>query len=210
MDALLKDAILKLSTQQEEILTQLTVISETITKQRTDALLDRIAKLEQSMKEQHVKLDALNSIDINPTIEAPRPATVRVAGGKKKAEEEDKKEKKADADEDKAKEEDAEDPLSFSGGNITEYFKFLWIRHREIIYEKAIYSEKEYEKLLVDNKDEFDKKKKNELVLQKAIAYKIWRGLAKDKQEVVRAMKNQNANDLNKKASKDIEAEDEE
>jgi hypothetical protein len=194
----LTNAILKLSTQQEEILLEIKEIKETITKQRNDVLLERISKLETSMKDQHIKLDALNAIDINPTIDAPRPAAVRVAGAKKKADEA-KDDKKADE-----VEEDA--PQQFS--TITEFFKHIWVTDRAKIYAMNVYSEKEYDDIYAANKEAFDKKK-NELLLQKAVAFKIWRSLSDERKEVVKALKNAYTTDLQKKASKEIVAEDE-
>jgi len=195
----LKDAILKISTQLDEVRLDVGEIKETITKQRNDALSERLAKLEASMRDQHVKLDALNAIDINPTIEAPRPAAVRVAGAKKADEKKEPDEKKEEPEE--------EAPQQFS--NITEYFKHVWVTDRERLYEKGVYSKKEYDEFYEAKKDDFDKKaKKNELLLQKSIATKIWRSLSDERKEIVKAMKDQNAKDINKKASKDVEAED--
>jgi hypothetical protein len=205
MDAL-KDAILKLSTQMDEIRLYIGEIKETISKQRNEALLDRLTKLESGQRDVHVKLDALNAIDINPTIEAPRPAAVRVAGAKKKVDKDD--DKKDDAPKEETKEEEVDDaPQQFS--NITEYFKHVWVTDRARLFEKNVYSQKEYDELYEANKADFDKKaKKNELLLQKSIATKIWRSLNDERKEIVKAMKDQNAKDINKKASKDVEAEE--
>ena len=198
----LKDAILKLSSQLDEIRLDVGEIKETITKQRNDALLERLGKLETSMRDQHIKLDALNALNINPTIEAPRPAAVRVAGAKKKDEKKDEK------DENPAVEADPEpvdDLQQFS--TITEYFKHVWVTQRPKLFEKGVYSQKEYDDLYAANKEAFDKKKKNELLLQKSIAFKIWRSLDDDRKAIVKSMKNQNANDINKNASKEVEEE---
>lgn len=208
MDAL-KDAILKLSTQLDEIRLDVAEIKENITKQRTEALLERLTKLEASMRDQHVKLDALNAIDINPTIEAPRPAVVRVAGAKKKDDDKVEKVEKAEKAEKAEKgepEEPEADTQQFS--NITEYFKYVWVTDRQRLYDKDVYSQKEYDDLYEENRETFDKSKKNELLLQKKIAFKIWRGLSDKRKEIVKAMKDQNAKDINKKASKDVEAEE--
>lgn len=208
--AALNDILQRISTQLEELRIEVAEIKETITKQRNDALLDRLNKLEGMMRDQHIALDALNAIDINPTIEAQRPNQVKVAGRKKKdeAEKTDKEDKKDDKADKAEEEKPEEEPLQFA--TIVEYWKHIWVVDRARIYEKGAYSEKEYDEFCEKNKEtlEKDKKKKNDLLLQKGVAFKIWRTLSDDRKDIVKAMKAQSANDVNKKASKDVEAEE--
>jgi len=202
----LSDVINKISTQLEEVHISVNEIKETLQKQRNEDLLKRLTSLENSMKDQHIKLDALNAIDINPTIIAPTaPVTVRVAATKAK---------KQDAIEDddtdtdsKIEENKTEDPKQFS--NITEYFKHLWVAEREMLYAKGVVTEEEYMKIYNDNKEKFDKKKKNELVLQKAVAFQIWKSLPTNRKDIVYAMKNQSSKDEQKRNSTEINEEDE-
>ena len=213
MEKKLTDVILKLSTQLEEIGLKVAETNEIIMKQKNEELLKRLERLEASMKDQHLKLDAMNAIDINPTIHvANGPVTARVAPAKKvaKVKKEDNVQVEADeevVDDTKAVDDvkAADEPKPFS--NITEYFKHLWITQRELLYEKGVLTKEEYEKIYEDNKDKFDKKKKNELVLQKSVAFQIWKTIKLEKKDIVKAMKDQNTKDIQKKNSQEIDEE---
>jgi hypothetical protein len=198
MDEVTK-VIAKLVTQYEEILLGVNEIRETLNKQRDQELVKRLEKLEISMKDQHIKLDALNAIDINPTIVAPTaPATVRVARGKNKRDD-----NIADAE---VKDDASDTPNSKQFVNITDYFKHLWVTSRELLYEKGVITEDEYKKIYEEHKEKFNKKK-NDLILQRSIAFQIWKTLPQANKDIVHSMKNQNNNDVRKKKSTEISEE---
>lgn len=205
----LADAILKISTQMEGIGLAVDEIKETLSKQRDSELARRLERLESSMKDQHIKLDALNAIDINPTLVVPTaPAAVRVAGAKS-AVVAKKREDNLPVDEPQDVVDSKPDELkTFS--NITEYFKFLWTVKRDLLYEKGVLTKEDYEKIYEDNKEKFDKKKKNEIILQKSIAFQIWKVLPQPAKDIVYAMKNQNINDVQKNNSTEIIEDDSE
>lgn len=205
----LADAILKMSTQMEGMGLAIDEIKETLLKQRDSEINKRLERLEVSMKDQHMKLDAINGIDINPTLVVPNaPLTVKVAAVKvvKKADDTEEIDDKPNVKDTNESKED--EPKQF--GNITEYFKYLWTVKREELYEKNVLTKEEYNKIYELNKNKFDKKKNNEIMLQKSIAFQIWKVLPQASKDIVYAMKNQNSNDVQKKNSTEVTEEDSE
>lgn len=198
----LNDSILKIATQIEGLSLTVDEIKETLAKQRDSELAKRLDKLEASMKDQHIKLDALNAIDINPTLVVPAaPAAVRVAGAKAVKKREDNVDEPVEAVV-------PDDSSQFS--NITSYFKYLWTVKRDLLFEKGVITQEMIDKIYEDNKDKFDKKKKNDLVLQKSIAFQVWKALPKASKDIVYAMKNQNSNEVQKQNSTEIVENDDE
>lgn len=199
----IENSYLKLSTQLEDLALNVGDIKEMLTKQRDDELLKRLTALEESVKEQHLKLDAINAIDINPTIVAPQaPGSVRVSGATKTKKRDDNIDDAPIQEEIVVKED-----KQFS--TITEYFKHLWMTNRDLLYERGVLTKEFYEKTYEDNRDKFEKKKKNEVVLQKSVAFQLWKTLPQASKDIVKAIKNQSANDLQKKNSTEIVEEEE-
>lgn len=200
--AKLSDNVAKLSTQINEMHLCIRELSETVSRQQNGELMARLERVELSLKDQNLKLDSLSAVDIIPNIVmASGPTTVKVAGAK-------------------SKEKDAEPAVATTAAtpattekqftNITEFFKHLWCNSRELLFEKDVLTQEEFDKIYEENKEKLEKKKKNELVMQKSIAFTVWRALDQSKKDIVYALKNQNANDVQKKKSHDITEEEEE
>lgn len=196
----------KLSLQVEQLALVAVEIREMLIKQKNDEFLRRIELIEKELKSHGIKLDALNAIDISPTILAPTaPTTVKVATKAQKKEIEDEKVEAHEKVEEKVAE--VEEPTSFS--NIADYFKYLWVYKRDLIYSKNVYSEEEYTKFMEENKDTAPKKKTNEITLQKSIGFKIWKSLSTERRNIVYAMKDQHTTNIKKKSSTEIVEESE-
>ena len=213
----LYDMILGISAQMNEMSLKMEEINAVLKKQRDEELIRRIDKLEKNMNDQHIKLDALNAIDINPTIvTATAPTSVKVAssasggsgGGekKKRADRADNTAAAATAVDDEVTAAPAASTQQPIFSNVTEYFKFLWVTQRQTLFDRGVLTEEFCQKVYDDNKDKFAKCK-NDIVLQKRYAFQIWRALPVDKKEIVYAMKNQNSNDQQKMNSTEISEE---
>jgi hypothetical protein len=188
----------KIVTMLEELTLNVVAIKETLAKQNNDLLTKRLDSLDAAIKDQHLKLDTLNAVDLGSVAVTPQVKPKKTATAAKKDNIELDVEAVA---------EPAVEPTTFT--NVVEYFRHMWVYKRDVLYAKNVLSQAEYEKVYKENKDKIEKNKKNknDITLQRSIAYQIWKTLKKDSKDIVVAMKNQNSNDIQKNNSHEIDEE---
>ena len=167
-------AIAKLSAQVEDVLIALGEI-------RMSMDSARLQKIEASLGDLNLKFDSLNAIDIAPQ-SASSSAAVRVAavtGGSA-----------------------ATSTTITIKQNITDFFKTQWVTSRQSLIDKGVVDEALIQRVISENQSKLEKK--NDVTREKAIATAIWRIIAADKKEIVRAMKVECAADTQKNNSIEV------
>jgi hypothetical protein len=201
----------KINAQLAELLIRVTEIQTSMKKAEADAIMDRISKLEQNTerlmagsqiietytKNLNIKFDSATSVDIPAIINPPTgPTTVRVAGG-----EDEKAQPQADAT--VAAATAGGEPLKQKFTNIIDFFKHMWVTDKQILFDKKIITEELVKKATDENQDKA-KKSKNDIVLQKSIAATVWKYVAQPQRDIVKSMKSQYENNVNKANSIEI------
>ena len=189
----------KYSAQLDEIKLTLLELKAIMSKQSQDELIKRLEKLEVSVKTQHVKLDALSSLDLPTTINVPvAPTSVRVAGGSTAGVEKEPRAANVAADDSTT----GSAPKSFA--SVVEFFKHMWMTDTAKLLERNVLTQEYIENIMTENKEALDKKSKNDIVLQKAIASALYKKLTPGAKEIVKSIQVEYTSNLNKANAKEI------
>lgn len=192
----LSDAIVKIGFQLEEMIREIAGVRAEMKRIQNEDLNNRITNIERLAREHSTKLDALNAIDIvNPTIittQAPAKVSVVTAATDEKS-----------APPPVGKEE----PKHF--GIINEFFKYMFINQPEVLVEKKIIGDEEMKaRAQIKSTATATGRKRGDAAQQKSLATTIWKKLAEDKKEIVKALKVKMKAEYQKNGSVDIKEED--
>lgn len=196
-----------METLLKSIESQLAEISNELASLKT-SLGTKIDILECSMKNQHLKLDCLSSINYMCGSSSPVTKAQKKDDQPNNELSENSQQQPGNANETIQEPTDNSKKGECVSRNITEYFKYIYMNNRDILFEKGILSKDECDKIIAEHTPAAGEKKKSDIVLQKTVATAIWKTLTTDKRDIVYALRNQNNNDIQKNKSKDIKEED--
>jgi hypothetical protein len=196
----------KYGIQLHEIQLVLNEINAKLDKQSHSDLLTRLENLEKSVKTQHLKLDALSSLDLPAVINAPTaPTTVRVATKEARA----ANVAPSTGNETPTNNASNTTVVKAAAGtkqfpSIVEFFKHMWVTDRPRLVEKSIINDELINKVKEEKKSELDKKSKNDVILQSTLARFIYRELSEDQKNILRSLQAEYKNDVNKSEAQEI------